>query len=70
MNTYRIVRFYFDSDGGARRRVIARGLTPEEAQEHCTDPETSSATCTTKVGRRRTKRVGRWFDGYECEGEK
>jgi hypothetical protein len=58
---YKIVRFYF-SNGC---RTIKKGLTLEQAQKHCNDPETSSSTCTTSVGRRRTKRLGRWFDGYE-----
>ena len=60
---YRVVRFY--RNAGIRRRVIARGLTLEEAQAHCRDPETSSRTCTNAVGRRRTREVGDWFDGYE-----
>ena len=59
--TYRIVRMYFR--GG--RRVISRGLTLEEAQAHCSDPETSSSTATSAVARRRTNRLGPWFDGYE-----
>ena len=29
---------------------IKTGLTLEEAQEHCSDPETSSPTCTSKEG--------------------
>ena len=61
--SYRIVRFY--RDAYTRRRIIERGLTLEEAQAHCGDPETSSSTCTTSAGRRRTKRMGAWFDGYE-----
>ncbi len=60
MNNYKIVRMYFQ--GGSR--VIKRGLTLEEAQKHCSDPETSSSTCTTAVGKARTRRMGPWFDGY------
>lgn len=60
---YKVVRFY--RDGGRRRRTIKTGLTLEEAQTHCKDPETSSSTCTGAVGRRRTREVGAWFDGYE-----
>ena len=37
METYKIIRFYKDSD---KRRVIARGLTKEAAQAHCKDPKT------------------------------
>ena len=65
MATYRIVRFY--QSASIRRRVIDTGLTLEEAQEHCQDPETSSRTCTRSTGRRRTRQIGAWFDGYEEE---
>ena len=47
--TYRIVRFRFT---GCKRRILARGLTLEQAQAHCNSP--------------RTKGPG-WFDGYEKE---
>ncbi len=67
MKTYRIVRFYRDQD--RPNRTIKRGLTLAEAQAHCKDPETSAATCTSPTGRRRTRRLGHWFDGYSEEGE-
>ena len=62
--TYRIVRFF--QNGPPHREVIASGYTLEEAQAHCSDPETSSKTA---VGRaaQRTNRRGPWFDGYERE---
>jgi hypothetical protein len=60
---YRIVRFY--KDAGIRSRVIRRGLTLEEAQAHCGDPETSSSTATNPTAKARTRKVGAWFDGYE-----
>ncbi len=60
---YKVIRFYFNKPG--RRRTIESGLTLEQAQAHCQDPETSSSTCTTAAGKRRTKTMGRWFDGYE-----
>jgi hypothetical protein len=60
---YNIVRMY--RDAGIRRRIIKRGVTLEEAQRHCQDPETSSSTCTKSAGRQRTRRMGAWFDGYE-----
>jgi len=63
--SYRVVRFYRDAPRGSKRRVIKRGLTLEEAQAHCSDPETSSRTCTRSAGKRRTRTVGAWFDGYE-----
>ena len=60
--SYRIIRFYKNS---SRKRIIRRGLTLEEAQEHCRDPETSSSTCTTAEAKRITRRNGPWFDGFE-----
>ena len=59
--SFNIVRFYFR---GGRRR-IEWGVTLNEARAHCADPETSSSTCTGRVGRARTRRLGAWFDGYE-----
>lgn len=63
MKTYRIVRFYFNG----KKRVIDRGLTLEEAQTYCRNPETSSRTCQSAAGKARTRRYGSWFDGYEEE---
>ncbi len=60
---YNIIRFY--REASIRRRVIDTGLTLAEAQAHCNNPETSSSTCTSRVGKARTRRVGAWFDGYE-----
>ncbi len=60
---YKIVRFYLQRE--RPRRTIQRGLTLEEAQAHCQDPETSSSTCKGKVGKARTRRCGAWFDGYD-----
>lgn len=51
--TYKIVRFYRDSEHPDHRKVIKTGLTLEEAQEHCRDEETHEP--------------GVWFDGYEEE---
>jgi hypothetical protein len=61
---YTIVRFYKDHPT-LRRRVIQRGLTLEQAQAHCKDPETSSSTAKGSWARRRTRLYGAWFDGYE-----
>lgn len=63
--SYKIVRHFFRSD--RRARVIKRGLTLQEAQAHCQNPETSSSTCTTAYARRYTDQHGAWFDGYEEE---
>ena len=58
MSTYKVMRFYADN---RERRVLQTGLTLDEAQEHCNDPETSSRTTTTDDD------PGTWFDGYERE---
>lgn len=63
MATYKIVRNYFNGTP----RTIARGLTLEEAQAHCKDPETSSSTATSSAAKARTRRMGAWFDGYTEE---
>ena len=57
---YKVIRMYFK--GG--RRTILSGLTLEQAQAHCQNPETSSSTCTKSAGKARTRRMGAWFDGY------
>ena len=64
MNTYKIIRFYQRSYD---REVIVKGLTLEQAKEHCSDKETSSKTCTTPEGKERTALKGELFDGYEEE---
>jgi len=47
--TYAIVRFYHP-DVGKEREVMQRGLTLDEAQDHCKDPS--------------TREDGVYFDGY------
>ena len=59
MTTYKIVRMYFNNSP----RVMQRGLTLDEAQAHCNDPETSGSTCSDESLR------GQWFDGYEKEAK-
>ena len=49
MTTYNIVRF-FNPLLEKEDVVVRRGLTLEEAQEHCRDPK--------------TRQDGEWFDGY------
>ncbi len=61
--SYKIVRCYFDPN--KRSRTIATGLTLEEAQAHCKDPETSSKTCTKPYPRSLTRKHGPWFDAYD-----
>jgi hypothetical protein len=63
MATYKVIRFFHHHSN----EVIKTGLSLDEAQEHCQDPETSFSTCTTKEAKRRTKEFGLWFDGYEEE---
>lgn len=60
---WRVVRFYFNKPG--QRRTIIDRCTLAQAQVHCNDPETSSATATSSAGRARTRKLGPWFDGYE-----
>jgi|TARA_Y100000034_G_scaffold14662_1_gene15390 hypothetical protein len=47
--SYKIIRFRFEG----KNRVIKRGLTLEEAQEHCRRDD--------------TRKEGLWFDGYDEE---
>jgi hypothetical protein len=65
MRTYQIKRFY--QKGPELTEVIRGGLSLEEAQEHCEDPETSSRTCEDEDNVARTEEHGPWFDGYEEE---
>lgn len=51
---YKIVRFYRDSN--KPNKIIKRGLTLEEAQQHCRDPKTL---------KRNKKGETIWFDGYD-----
>ena len=64
MERYKIVRMYFDDYSA---RTIRKGLTLDEAREHCTDIQTSSSTCTNASGIARTKNKGAWFDGYTTQ---
>lgn len=63
MTLYRIVRGYRNHPTSTR--ILQTGLTLVEAQAHCRNLETSSSTCTSFLGRDRTKKCGPWFDGYE-----
>jgi hypothetical protein len=61
--SYMIIRHVFKGS----KRVIKRGLTLEEAQAHCKDPETSSRTCTSSKACALTRKIGPWFHGYTEE---
>lgn len=65
MSTYAITRMYFRDD--VDNEVVATGLTLDEAQAWCRDPETSSSTATSPEGVARTEEFGPWFDGYDEE---
>lgn len=62
---YKIVRMFRDDP--SNNKTVATGLTLEEAQDHCSDPETSSSTATGLVETVLTKNFGPWFDGYTEE---
>ncbi len=64
MSTYRIIRLHKDD---CKPRVLSRGLTLEEAQRWCRNPETSSSTCEGEAGKVYTEIHGAWFDAYEEE---
>jgi len=50
-----------------QHRVVKTGLTLDEAQAHCSDPETSSSTATSVKALELTATHGPWFDGYDNE---
>jgi hypothetical protein len=52
MKTYKIIRFYAPGID-KENHVVKTGLTLEEAQEHCNDPD--------------TRKEGEWFEGYDEE---
>jgi len=57
MVRYKIIRQRFNGNN----TTIKKGLTLEEAQAHCQDPETSGKTCSDM------KKRGMWFDSYTEE---
>ena len=65
MTTYKIRRFYQRPNKTAV--TIKTGLTKEERDAHCKDPETSSRTCTLPENVAHTAEHGEWFDGWEEE---
>jgi hypothetical protein len=62
---YKIVRYF--QDPAVSNRVIERGVSLEQAQAHCSDPESSSETCKKPHNRARTRKLGSWFDGFTKE---
>jgi hypothetical protein len=65
MPTYKVQRLYFRRPGV--KRTLKTGLTLNQAQAHCSDPETSSSTCILAKNRRHTEQYGPWFDSYTEE---
>lgn len=65
--TYRITRFYFNDDYVTE--IVDKGLSLEQAQAHCNDPQSDSSSATDAEGVARTEERGPWFDGYTREGE-
>ena len=65
MKTYRIVRMY--QNPALLSEWIDTGLTLEEAEEHCKDPQASSKTAIGPTLTDLTQLFGEWFDGYEEE---
>jgi hypothetical protein len=59
---YRIVRRY---TGTGKMRILKSGVTLQEAQAHCNDPNNDSETATSAAARAITLRNGPWFDTYE-----
>ena len=62
---YKIIRFY--QNDSSKRETVMVGLTKQEAQKHCKDPETHSKHCTNADGIKRTEKYGPWFDGWTEE---
>lgn len=60
MNTYKLIRYFMER----KNRTIDTSLSLKQVQEHCSDPEASSKTCTKDIGQARTKKYGPWFDCY------
>lgn len=63
--TYKITRFFKSSKPSAK--IIKKGLTIEQAQQWCKDPESSSITCKQILNVVDTEERGNWFDGYDKE---
>jgi hypothetical protein len=62
MKRYKVQRLYFHKPG--YKYTLLSNLTLEQAQAHCSDPETSSSTCTSSYKRSLTRKHGPWFDSY------
>ncbi len=65
MTTYKIIRKFQRSD--VENKVLQTGVTLEEAEAHCEDPETSSRTAKSKEAKKITEKYGDWFDCWTEE---
>lgn len=65
MATYKVQRVFRDHPGV--KRTLKTGLSLKQAQAHCSDPETSSSTCTSARLHAYTRQHGPWFDSYTEE---
>jgi hypothetical protein len=63
---YRLVRMFRDHPERNYTVRGCNGLYLEEAKAHCSDPHTSSSTCTTTAGIKLAGKYGPWFDGFEA----
>lgn len=61
MDSYKIVRKFKES---GRSYTIDRNMDLDDAKAWCNSPDSSSSTCTTKAGIRRTATKGPWFDMF------
>jgi hypothetical protein len=64
--TYKIIRFYQKNEE-LNGTIVTTGLTKEQAQAHCNNPETASNTATNPEAVARTEQYGPWFDGWTKE---
>lgn len=64
-DTYEIIRHY--KNDSSKNKTMKKGLTRQEAQEWCKDPETSSRTAEEPENVKHTEENGEWFDGFEKE---
>lgn len=60
--SYKIVRFY--ANPKIEAEILETGLSLEEAQERCSDPEGSSRKCEGAEGILRTAQYGHWFEAF------
>ena len=67
MSTYKIIRKYMSDL--VEDEELQGDLTLQQAQQHCSDPETSSRTCTSQEGTERTEKFGPWYDTFYNEIE-